>query len=41
MRNSRQRIMKLLEIYEDKDFFDERAQHMENSRLSIKDEMIV
>jgi len=37
---NKQRIMKLLELYENKDFFDERANYLEHSRLVIKDEMI-
>jgi hypothetical protein len=38
---ARQRIMHLLEIYENKDLFDDRAEHLEHSRLDIKDELIV
>ncbi|GEM_PF-3353122 len=34
-------IMKLLETYEDKDFFYERAKHWEDSPLNIRDESIV
>jgi hypothetical protein len=37
----RQRIMRLLEVYEDNDNFAERAHYLENSRLSIRDELIV
>jgi hypothetical protein len=39
--NSRERIMNLLEAYEDRDFFNERADRLANSRLSIRDELIV
>jgi len=38
---AKKRIMELLELYEGKDFFAERASNLENSRLSIKDELIV
>ncbi len=38
---SKKRIMKLLEIYEDKDFFEDRAEHLERSPLALKDELIV
>jgi hypothetical protein len=37
----KQRIMQLLEAYEDKDFFIERADYLEHSRLAIRDELIV
>jgi hypothetical protein len=36
----RNRIVNLLEKYEDKDFFYERASSWENSPLNIKDESI-
>jgi hypothetical protein len=39
--NAKQRIMDLLELYEGEDFFNERAKHLEHSRLLIKDELIV
>lgn len=34
------RIVDLLETYENRDFFHERANHWEHSPLSIKDELI-
>jgi hypothetical protein len=34
------RIVSLLETYEDKDFFFERAKHWEESPLNIRDELI-
>jgi hypothetical protein len=34
------RIVNLLETYEDRDFFYERADSWENSSLDIKDEII-
>jgi hypothetical protein len=37
----RKNIVKLLETYEGRDFFYERAKNWENSSLNIKDEMIV
>lgn len=39
--NTKKRIMDLLELYEGEDFFTERAKHLEHSRLSIKDELII
>jgi|WetSurMetagenome_2_1015567.scaffolds.fasta_scaffold1967924_1 hypothetical protein len=36
----RKNIVNLLEIYEHRDFFYERARNWENSPLSIKDELI-
>jgi hypothetical protein len=35
------RIVNLLETYENKDFFYERAKSWENSPLNIKDELII
>jgi hypothetical protein len=40
MRTKKNRIENLLETYEDRDFFYERAKHWEDSPLNIKDEAI-
>lgn len=37
---ARKSIVKLLETYEHRDFFYERAKNWENSPLSIRDELI-
>jgi len=38
---AKQKIMRLLEVYEDKDNFAERADSLARSPLAIRDELIV